>query len=204
MTKPSNKLFLPAQDVESSKGLMLFGTFQLIDSPLREIDDLRRLVSHFIEPRTTDTSQVQTNRAPPEITRLQQHDLPLQHLAASCPPQLLPWLLNNGITPPSPTANTLKLLENLEAARNVNQVQLNNLWSSLQNNTVVPTSSSANSNQMELSAVAASMNNGALQCEHWLIICDKTRLFLAHASAFIDHQVSSETSSSPSSTNTQV
>lgn len=120
----------------------------------REIDDLRRLVSHFIEPRS-DAAQAQTNRPPPEITQLQQANLPLQHLTAS--PQLLPWLLNNGVTPSSP----LKLLENLEAARNVNQTQLSSLWSTLQNNSV-PTSSSANT--VDLShAVAASINNSNIQ-----------------------------------------
>jgi hypothetical protein len=133
---------------------------------LREIDDLRRfLVSHFVEPRT-DANQTQPSRPQPEVNRIQQTEMPLQHLSAACPPQLLPWLLNNGLSPSSPTTNTLKLLENLEAARNANQTPLGSFWSSLQNNTVVPTSSSSATNPVvsELShAVAATLSNANIQ-----------------------------------------
>lgn len=128
---------------------------------------MRRLISVAIEPRA-DATQAQPTRSPPEITRLQQADMPFQHLTASCPPQLLPWLLNNGgITPSSPTTNTLKFLENLEAARNVNQTQLSSLWSTLQNNQTIPTSSSAPTNPVvsELSHAVASLGNTNMQGE---------------------------------------
>jgi hypothetical protein len=97
------------------------------------------------------------------IARLQQQQQSEMPLHNNCPPQLLPWLLNNGLAPSSPT-NTLKLLENLEAARNANTAPLSAFWSTIQNNTVVPTSSSANTNVSELShAVAASLNNANIQ-----------------------------------------
>jgi hypothetical protein len=156
---------------------------------LREVDDLRRLVAHFIEPRSDAIAavQAQTPRTP-EITRVQQAtaDIPLQHLP-NCPPQLLPWLLSNGLSPSSPT-NTLKLLENLEAARNANTASA--FWSQIQGNAVVPTSS-APTNQIDMSHAAAALANANIQ---------------GHENNFMDQVVmeSSETSSSPSSTNTQV
>ncbi|KAI6187793.1 hypothetical protein M3Y98_00283400 [Aphelenchoides besseyi] len=158
----------------------------------REVDDLKRLVSHFIEPRTDAlTTHSQTARSPPEVSRVQQAaaQLSLQHLP-SCPPQFLPWLLNNGLSPSSPTTNTLKLLENLEATRNANTTPLSAFWSPSQANVTVQTSSSA-TNQPEITHSTAPMNTAAVPGQE---------------SSFVEQVVmdASETSSSASSTNTQL